>query len=129
MNCPYSLIYESVNLLLNEDSKPNSVGLEKQRIFSVLEDANSPITRKYHEKLYQSVISKGHVDFGSIPKSAGNIQNYEGYKNMVDTLDTIKGLTQEMKTSESKDYVTIVQKAIENIKSLSAVYNKGFSTK
>ena len=35
---------------------------------TILEDANSPVTRKYQEKLYESIINKSHIDFGDIPK-------------------------------------------------------------
>ena len=55
-------------------------GKEYYEVKTILEDATSPITASYREKLFQSVIDKGHIDFGSIPLSKGDIKSYSGYK-------------------------------------------------
>lgn len=76
------MISESINILMEGEYNPKTYGAEYENIQNVLEDANSPVTKKYQEKLFQSVIDKKHINFGSIPKSEGNIRNYEGYPNM-----------------------------------------------
>ena len=96
---------------------------------TILEDANSPVTRKYQEKLYESIINKSHIDFGDIPKSNGNIRNYSGYNSMVETLDVIANLAIENKANNVIEYVDIVKTAIHNIEELSSTYEKGFNTK
>lgn len=96
---------------------------------AILEDANSPVTRKYQEKLYESIINKSHIDFGDIPKSNGNIRNYSGYNSMVETLDVIANLAIEKKANNVIEYVDIVKTAIHNIEELSSTYEKGFNTK
>lgn len=96
---------------------------------TILEDANSPVTRKYQEKLYESIINKSHIDFGDIPKSNGNIRNYSGYNSMVETLDVIANLAIEKKANNVIEYVDIVKTAIHNIEELSSTYEKGFNTK
>lgn len=96
---------------------------------TILEDANSPVTRKYQEKLYESIINKSHIDFGDIPKSNGNIRNYSGYNSMVETLDVIANLAIEEKANNVIEYVDIVKTAIHNIEELSSTYEKGFNTK
>ena len=123
------MISESVNILMDENITYKTYGNEYEKISTVLEDANSPITKKYQEKLFQSVINKKHINFGSIPKSEGNIRNYEGYNNMNETLNILYNLAVDQKNKNVLDYVTIVQKAIRNIENLSSTYMKGYQTK
>lgn len=118
--------YESIKVLADEEApffkEAESIGL-------VLEDADSPVTRKYHEKMYKSIINKAHIDFGDIPKSTGNIRNYSGYATMIDTLNTIMKLAEEQKAPNVQVYVKIVQDAIHHIENLSSTFEKGFTTK
>lgn len=93
----------------------------------VLEDATSPITKRYREKLYQSVVDRSHVDFGDIPKSKGDILKYSGYKTMLDTLNALIGLGQNEKSKELVDYATVVMTTIDNIKKSKNIYAKGFT--
>ena len=118
----YNLYTESILVLrdgINSD----------EYVQTILEDANSPVTRKYQEKLYESIINKSHIDFGDIPKSNGNIRNYSGYNSMVETLDVIANLAIEKKANNVIEYVDIVKTAIHNIEELSSTYEKGFNTK
>ncbi len=118
--------YESM-LILSENETLSY--RESKDLQAVLEDVNSPVTRKLEEKLFQSVIDKKHIDFGGIPKSKGNIKDYEGYSAMEGTLNTIKDLAAENRAGDVIKYVEIVQKAIENISSMSISYQKGFQAK
>lgn len=118
---------EAIKILVNDES-PSYIS-ESSEIQLILEDVNSPITRKYQEKLYKSVIDKAHINFGDIPKSEGVIRHYSGYNSMIDTINTIEALANEEKAKQVIDYCKIVSKAIENIESLSSTYQKGFTTK
>lgn len=118
--------YESM-LILSENETLSY--RESKDLQAVLEDVNSPVTRKLEEKLFQSVLDKKHIDFGSIPKSKGNIKDYEGYSAIESTLNTIKDLATENKAGDVINYVDIVQKAIENLSSMSVAYQKGFQFK
>lgn len=95
----------------------------------ILEEAASPITRKHQEKLFKSVIEKGHIRFDDIEKSAGNIADYTGYGNMVSILDTIDQLATDQKADKVKTYTGIVKSAIGYIRDLSATFQRGFQTK
>lgn len=120
----------SIDVLRTEDEYGTSAYYKESReIRSILEDANSPVTRKYQEKLYESIMKKGHIDFGDIPHSRGDIKVYRGYSNMVETLNVIKALAGEEHATNVLGYVDIVQKAIDNIAGLSGSYRKGFTTK
>ena len=121
--------YNATMILLESVSVDRrNFGYEIDKIQTILEDANSPITTKYKEKLYKSVLDKGHIDFGSIPLSKGNIREYIGYRNMVDTLDVIVGLGMAEKSNVVK-YANIILEAIKNIESLTPVFEKGFASK
>lgn len=123
-----NLISDSIKILV-ESTDTKTYGSEYASVKTILEDANSPVTRKYQEKLFQSIIDKKHVDFGDIPKSAGNIKAYSGYNNMMEVLNTIDGLANEQKNKEVMEYVAVVKKAISNIENLSSSYAKGFINK
>lgn len=123
-----NLISDSIKILV-ESTDTKSYGSEYVSVKTILEDANSPITRKYQEKLFQSIIDKKHIDFGDIPKSAGNIKAYTGYNNMMDVLNSIDGLANEQKNKEVMGYVAVVKKSISNIENLSSSYAKGFINK
>lgn len=96
----------------------------------ILEDAESPITKKTIENLYQSVIDKGHIDFDDIPKSKGNISSYSGYKSMMQVLADLNNLAKnDLSYKDIADYVAIVQKAINNILANAHSYEQAFSKK
>lgn len=119
---------DAISILCESDSlSPN--WKEREQIREILEDANSPVTRKYHEKLFQSVIEKKHINFGSIEKSKGDIKEYEGYQNMIEILDILSKLAIAERYDSVLGYVQIVQKAIKNLEDLRTAYMEGFSTK
>lgn len=122
----YSPLYESVLIIADE----NATAFDKDEILVMLEDATSPATRKFHQKMFKAVIDKGHVDFGDIPKSAGDIQKYSGYPNMIDVLHTMKELAgSDDKLDGVINNVLVVEKAIQSLIDLSATYKRGFATK
>lgn len=126
---PFNPYYESIQILMPEDSTEANYINESENIRLVLEDTNSPATQKYQEKMYHAVLNKAHIDFGDIPKSQGIIKNYTGYNTMCETLDIIQKLAEEEKALTVVDYVNTVKKAISNIELLSATYQKGFTSK
>lgn len=117
---------ESVKILAEN---PDEYLKEAASIRAILEDVNSPVTRTYQEKMYNAILNKAHIDFGDIPKSAGDIRSYSGYNNMVDTLKVVEKLAEEYNVMNVLNYVRIVQKAISNIEGLSSTFQKGFSTR
>lgn len=116
---------DSILILATESAS----SAELRSVKAVLEDVQSPVTTKYMETLFDKVIEKGHVDFGDIPTSKGNIENYKGYQNMVEILDVIAKLASDRKESNVFSYVNIVRNAITNMKMLSSYYEKAFRLK
>ena len=125
----YNSYSDAIRILATEEFDTPSYYKESENIKVILEDSDSPITRKYQEKLYNQVLKKGHINFGDIPASKGNIKNYSGYNTMCETLRTIKSMATESKANDVVKYVEILETAINNISSLSSTYEKGFMTR
>lgn len=122
--------YFKDNLKILSESALDEIPVEESEIIlPVLENSDSPINRKYQEKLFRSVIDKAHIDFEDIPKSMGNIRQYSGYPSMVETLRVLEGLATDDKAPNVLAYVKIVQEAIKNLEELSATYQEGFTRK
>lgn len=120
-------LYPAARILI--ENAQDNYGQRIDEALVILEDVNSPVTRQLQAKLYDSIIDKAHIDFGDIPKSAGNIRDYSGYGSMSETLRTIKNLAVEQGVGPVVKYADIVLQAISYIADLSTVYQKGFNTK
>lgn len=99
------------------------------KVMMVLEDATSPITNKYREKLYKSIVDRSHVDFGDIPKSRGDITRYSGFKTMQETLDILIHLGREHESKELVNNATVIITSIENLRKAKPVFVKAFAQK
>ena len=110
--------------ILTESENPTR--REELNIQAVLEDAESPVTNRYLQKLYDSVLNKSHIDFDDIPKSKGNIVEYKGYTNMIEVLTNIMKLAVDGKSTTVIEYTKTVQEAIKNMRVLAPLYQKGF---
>lgn len=119
----YDPYFESIKVLSDND---NIRVEESEGIRYILEDSNSPVTRKYYEQLFNAVVEKGHINFGDIPKSNGNIEKYSGYTKMVETLDTLAKLAAEFQNKDLVDHISVIQTTIDNLKKLSPSYELGF---
>ena len=116
-------MYTAVNILTESENASIS---EQRNIQTILEDTESPITNKYLEKLYDSVVSKSHIDFDDIPNSKGNIVEYKGYTNMIEVLENVLKLASDNRSQNVIDYVNSVKEAIANMRALAPIYRKGF---
>lgn len=119
----FNPMYSAVQILTESE---NATVREEKEIQAVLEDTQSPVTNKYLEKLYDSVISKNHIDFGDIPKSKGNIVEYSGYTNMIEVLSNILKLASDQKSHNVVEYTKTVQTTITYMRVLAPLYQKGY---
>lgn len=77
--------------------------------------------------LYDKIVSNvDKIDFGSIPRSRGDITKVEGFENTVECLNIMRKIAIEYK--ETPDYVDTVLGAINNVKERKAVFMKGYAT-
>lgn len=104
----------------------NTSSVRKQDIAVLLEDGNSPTTRRYLEKLYDSVIKKAHIDFDNIPDSKGEIVKYVGYTNLIEILTNLTNIASEHKSQELLKHVEVIRTAIDNLVRNADLYKMGF---
>jgi hypothetical protein len=77
--------------------------------------------------LYDKIVSNvDKIDFGSIPRSRGDITKVEGFENTVECLNIMRKIALEYK--ETPDYVDTVLSAINNVKERKAIFMKGYAT-
>lgn len=120
-----------MNALLRDATKILCEGTDDSylKVQAILEDVESPITKTYKEKLFESIISRSHIDFGDIPRSKGDITKYSGYQSMMDCLHSLLKVANEEKSKELTGAVNTVLTAIENIQNLRSVYVKAYANK
>nr|DAR14089.1 MAG TPA: hypothetical protein [Caudoviricetes sp.] len=120
-----------MNALLRDATKILCEGTDDSyvKVQTILEDVESPITKTYKEKLFESIISRAHIDFGDIPRSKGDITKYSGYQSMLDCLHSLLKVANEEKSKELTNAVNTVLAAIENIRALRNVYVKAYANK
>ena len=100
----------------------------RKYLASLDEDDKSAVATALASALYDKIIKRvDDIDFGTIPKSMGDITKVDGYQNTVECLDIIKKLVLEYK--ESPEVVDTVINAVENVKAKKALFMKGFATK
>ncbi len=123
------LLNDAAKLFFECDGSETNYGRLMEEAALLLEDVTAPSTREFQSRLYNSIIDKAHIDFGDIPKSAGNIRDYSGYPAMIETLRTIKNLAVEQEVIPVAAYADTVLQAINYITDLSSTYQRGFTTK
>ena len=95
-------------------------------IVSLNENEKATVVTALASALYDKIVENvDEIDFGSIPKSKGDITKIDGYENTIECLDIIKNLINEYK--ESTDAVDIVINAINNIKQRKSIFMKAFA--
>lgn len=103
---------------------------ERDELHTLTEADSSALSNEVVAKLYQSIVNKSHVDFGSIPSSKGRVEKYEGTSNMIQTLDILEDLNIKSgaKTKDLKYYVEIVKDAIVNLSDYGKYFEAGYKT-
>lgn len=100
----------------------------RKYLISLDEDDKSAVATALASALYDKIVKRvDDIDFGTIPKSMGDITKVDGFDNTVECLNIIKNLVIEYK--ESTEIVDTVINAIENVKSRKATFMRGFATK
>ena len=100
----------------------------RKYLVSLDEDDKSAVATALASALYDKIVKRvDDIDFGTIPKSMGDITKVDGFDNTVECLNIIKNLVIEYK--ESTEIVDTVINAIENVKSRKATFIRGFATK
>lgn len=114
-------MYNKLTDIILENSKTFR---ERRELSELLETSASQVNNVMLANLYRSAIEKSHVDFGSIPKSEGDITKYEGYKSMSECLGVLMDIDSRNTLKINEIYV--VEASINNIINLREYFEKGF---
>ena len=97
----------------------------RDAIITVNEAGKEAVLEDLANKLYNNIRNKvTDIDFGSIPKSNGDITKVENYDQLLECLNNINGLVKEY--NQKTDLVDTVYTAIGNIKKRTATFQKSF---
>ena len=100
----------------------------RKYLVSLDEDDKSAVATALASALYDKIVKNvDKIDFGTIPKSMGDITKVDGFDNTMECLDIIKKLVIEYK--ESTEVVDIVINAVENVRGRKPMFMKGFAIK
>ena len=76
--------------------------------------------------LYEKIVAKvDKIDFGTIPKSRGDITKVDGFAQTIECLDIIRRLSIEYK--QATDIVDVVINAANNVKDRKVTFTRGFN--
>lgn len=98
-----------------------------RKILVTLEDAEqNQVLAALSTALYDKIVEKvDDIDFGTIPRSRGDITKVEGFENSVECLKIIRNIVLEYK--ENPKIVDDVLSAIENVKTRKSIFMKAFA--
>lgn len=92
-----------------------------------LEDAEqTQLLAALSSALYDKIMEKvDDIDFGTIPRSRGDITKVEGFENTMECLNIIRRMVMEYR--ENPEIVNTVLTAVENIRSRKTLFMKAFA--
>lgn len=92
-----------------------------------LEDAEqTQLLAALSSALYDKIMEKvDDIDFGTIPRSRGDITKVEGFENTMECLNIIRRMVMEYR--ENPEIVNTVLTAVENIRSRKPLFMKAFA--
>lgn len=94
-------------------------------LLSVNEADQNNIIHDLSNKLYKKIVSKvGDIDFGTIPNSKGDIDNFESLQTTLETLDIMKKLVAQYRQDTSSIDQVIL--AIQNLRANKDYFVRGF---
>ena len=89
-------------------------------------DQQSQVLAALAGALYEKIVDKcDKIDFGSIPRSRGDITKVDGFNSTVECVNIIRKLVVEYK--EDPSIIDIEVTAINNMKALRPIFIKGFN--
>ena len=95
-------------------------------ILSLNEAEENQLLVNLTNKLYQKIVEKvDQIDYGTIPKSAGDITKIENYASMCECLKIIRDIVKQYRQNEEP--INYIESAIENVKVREREFSKAFA--
>lgn len=99
----------------------------RKTLLSLNEAEQNQVMANLAAKLYVSIVKKvADIDYGKIPDSKGDITQIPNFPDIMQTLDTIRGILVQNKQSTSS--VDTLYKTVDNLKKYRNIWTKGFNT-
>lgn len=98
---------------------------EKTRLSALTEAEQAVINDKMVGNIYKSALKKRDIDFDNIPYSKGDVQQFNGYDNIVGTLSIVRELSK--KFGIKIEELDVVEDALSNLRTHKAIFQKGFA--
>lgn len=119
------MILNDYNQIINENFDLNDA--RTRRCIIALEDTEqTQLLSALSSALYDKIVDKvDEIDFGSIPRSRGDITKVDGFENTVECLTIMKNLVMEYK--QDPTCVDVVLQAIENVKNRKTLFMKAYA--
>lgn len=111
---------ELMNILLENCTSHE----EKARLYSLTETEQAIINDRVMGNIYQSALKRKNIDFDTIPYSKGDISKFDGYDNMVATINMLKQLSKKFGIKMGE--LDIVDTALSNIRAYRKTFTSGF---
>ena len=98
----------------------------RQILVGVSESDKNQVLSSLTNKLYQDIVDKvDDIDFGTIPRSAGDITKIENYDKLIQCLETLDNIMKENK-QDTKNNIQVIREAIYNVQSRKELFQKSF---
>lgn len=115
----YNKIIREYFDLKDRDTRKTIISLEESAEQNQLLAA---LTSKLYDKIVEKV---DDIDFGTLPRSRGDITKIENYSNLMECIDIMRGIVVEYK--EDTYPVDVVSSAVENVKSRKGTFTKAYA--
>ena len=98
----------------------------RQILVGVSESDKNQVLSSLTNKLYQDIVDKvDDIDFGTIPRSAGDITKIENYDKLIQCVETLDNIMKENK-QDTKNNIQVIREAIYNVQSRKELFQKSF---
>lgn len=112
---------ELINILLENCTTHE----EKARLYSLTETEQAVINDRVMGNIYQSALKRKDINFDSIPYSKGDIKKFDGYDNMIATINMLRQLSKKFGIKMNE--LDIVDNALSNIRAYRKTFTDAFS--
>lgn len=110
------IMHEYIDLS-DRDTRKTIIGLDEADQNQLL----AALTSKLYDKIVEKV---DDIDFGTIPRSRGDITKVENYDSLMECIDILRNIIVEYK--EKTTPIDVVSTAVENVKQRTKLFTKAY---
>ena len=123
----YSNIYRSQAFTEAMNYFDNTDEMTRKVLLTVNESDQNGVLVALSNKLYKQIVDKvDEIDFGTIPKSAGDFTKIDNYETLVDCVKTIKDILGQY-NQNTKNNIDIVLESITHMENNKDIFTKAYT--